>query len=72
LQALLDDLVDFNRTNLGLGISVVPSPLESWGESARKNWATARCLCRDASELEVEGDCQGFWDGRRVRQVLVT
>ena len=25
LQALLDDLVDFNRTNLGLGISVVPS-----------------------------------------------
>ena len=28
LQALLDDLVDFNRTNLGLGISVVPSPVD--------------------------------------------
>src|SRR6185369_462891 len=28
LQGLLDDLVDFNRTNLGLGINVVRSPVD--------------------------------------------
>jgi hypothetical protein len=25
LQALLDDLFDFNRTNLGIGIKIIPS-----------------------------------------------
>ena len=70
LNALLDDLVDFNRTNLGLGIVVNPKPLD------------VRALCEEEVEqlrvaypgsrieLNVSGDCQGCWDGKRVRQIL--
>jgi signal transduction histidine kinase len=70
LQALLDDLVDFNRTNLGLGISVVPSPLDLGAICAEELGQLRAAYAGTRLELEVEGDCQGFWDGRRVRQVL--
>ena len=70
LQGLLDDLVDFNRTNLGLGISVVPSPVDL-GRICVEEVEQLRAA-HPASHLQVEvvGDCQGSWDGRRVQQVL--
>ncbi len=70
LQALLEDLVDFNRTKLGLGINVVLSE------------ADLGTICGDEVDLlrvaypahrlqvDVVGDCQGSWDTRRIQQLL--
>jgi signal transduction histidine kinase len=70
IQALLDDLVDFSRSQLGLGITVRPSK------------ANLEAVCVDEVEqiraahpghevqLVVSGDCRGEWDGRRVQQLL--
>ena len=70
MQALLDDLMDFSRSQLGLGIRVRPSK------------ANLEAVCVDEVEqiraahpghevqLKVSGDCRGEWDGRRVQQLL--
>ena len=64
MKALLDDLVDFNRTKLGLGINIA---------RANVNLATAFAdeleELRGAHpgrqlELQVIGDTLGLWDGR--------
>ena len=70
LQALLDDLVDFSRTNLGVGINIVPSAVDLGGlcaetvEEIRGSHPDARL------DLVVVGDCRGWWDGKRVQQLL--
>jgi signal transduction histidine kinase len=70
LQALLDDLVDFNRTNLGVGISIVPSPVDL-GAICAQELEQLRVAYPDSQvQLNVVGDCQGSWDGRRVQQLL--
>jgi signal transduction histidine kinase len=70
LQALLDDLVDFNRTNLGLGIRIVPSPVDL-GAICAQELEQLRVAYPDSQlELNVVGDCQGSWDGSRVQQLL--
>ncbi len=70
IKALLDDLVDFNRTNFGLGINIA---------RANVNLATAFAdeleELRGAHpgcqlELQVIGDTHGLWDGGRLRQLL--
>lgn len=70
MRGLLDDLVDFNRTQLGLGISISPCD------------ADLEVLCEEEVEqlraghpghevqLEVVGDCHGCWDAKRLRQLL--
>jgi signal transduction histidine kinase len=70
LQALLDDLVDFNRTNLGLGINIVPSPVDLGTICAEELEQLGVAYPDNQLQLNVEGDCQGSWDGRRVRQLL--
>lgn len=70
LQGLLDDLVDFNRTNLGLGINVAPSQVDL-GTICAEEVDQLRAAYPDSRLLlNVEGDCQGFWDGKRVQQLL--
>ncbi len=70
LQGLLDDLVDFNRTNLGLGISVVPT-FGDLGAVCTQELELLRVAYPESClQLNVEGDCQGFWDQRRVQQLL--
>lgn len=70
INALLDDLVDFNRTRLGLGISVNPKDVDlavilaDELEQLRAAHPDRRFL------LEVTGDTRGFWDGLRLQQVL--
>ena len=70
MQALLDDLVDFNRTKLGLGIRITPTELdlralsESGLEQLRAANPTREIL------LTVNGDVRGCWDGNRLQQLL--
>jgi len=70
MQALLEDLLDLNRTQLGLGINVTRAEvnlkevLENELEQIRAAYPLRRI------EFNVVGNCQGWWDGRRVRQVV--
>lgn len=70
MQALLDDMLDFNRTRLGLGISIAPTDAD-----LEKLFADELDQLRAAHpdrqvDLDVEGDCRGVWDGRRLQQLL--
>ena len=70
LQALLDDLIDFNRTNLGLGIHISPSQVDL-AELCTQELAQLRVAYPDSQlQLNVKGNCQGCWDGRRVQQLV--
>lgn len=70
IHALLDDLVDFNRTKLGLGIKIVPSDIDLAlpvaNEVEQLRWAHPHRRI----ELTVTGDCRGQWDGLRSQQLL--
>jgi signal transduction histidine kinase len=70
LKALLDDLIDFNRTNLGLGIHFAPI-----GVNLAQLFADAldqlRAIHSERQiELQVMGDVSGTWDPHRLQQVL--
>ena len=70
MQALLDDMLDFNRTKLGLGINVAATE----GDLAKQladELDLVRAVHPDRElELDVAGDCHGVWDGRRLQQLL--
>lgn len=70
LQALLDDLVDFNRTNLGLGISIVPAPVDLGQLVAQEVEQLSGAYPDRQLQLHLAGDLKGSWDGRRLRQLL--
>ncbi|HEF5873663.1 TPA: sensor histidine kinase [Burkholderia cenocepacia] len=70
MQGLLDDLCDFNRTQLGLGINVVTRRID-----------LAQVLANVVDELRaghpdreidvaVSGDLRGEWDDQRMQQLL--
>jgi signal transduction histidine kinase len=70
MQALLDDLMDFNRATLGLGIRVVPADIDFAAVVADEldQWRGAHPNRR--IELAATGDHRGRWDGARVQQLL--
>lgn len=70
MQELLDDLTDFNRTQLGLGIRINPTQCDL-DEALRKELDQLRAAHPHRQiEMTVNGDCRGCWDGARLRQVL--
>jgi signal transduction histidine kinase len=70
MQALLEDLVDFNRTRLGLGIRIRPSELDL-ASVIQDELDQLRGTCPDHQiELTMSGDLRGCWDGPRLQQVL--
>lgn len=70
IKALLDDLVDFNRTQLGLGIKIVPEQADLASLFADELQQLRAAHPGRRIDLEVSGDVQGRWDGRRLQQVL--
>ena len=70
IQALLDDLVEFNRTKLGLGICVTPTEVDV-GKLFADELAQLRAAHpQQRVDLEVTGDSRGLWDGMRLQQLL--
>lgn len=70
IQGLLDDLTTFNRTNLGLGISVTPTSVDL-GDVLAEELDELRAIFPDRQiESRVHGRMQGFWDGPRLQQLL--
>lgn len=70
MQALLNDLVDYNRTELGLGIRVVPHDIDL-GPLCEEELHQIRSAHPDHRiALQVAGNCRGSWDGGRIQQLL--
>jgi signal transduction histidine kinase len=70
LKVLLDDLLDFNRTKLGLGITISPAPVDL-AEAFSAEIEQLRVAHSGRSiGLEVNGDVSGVWDINRFNQLL--
>ncbi|MCC8403359.1 sensor histidine kinase [Paraburkholderia sp. MMS20-SJTN17] len=70
MQALLSDMLDFNRTRLGLGINIAPTNADL-DKLLADELDQLRAAHPDRRvDLVVEGDCRGVWDGRRLQQLL--
>jgi len=70
MQALLDDMTDFNRTKLGLGINVTSTSV-NLADVLADELDELRAVHPDRQiELQVSGNLQGVWDARRLQQLL--
>ncbi|MES2739076.1 MAG: HAMP domain-containing sensor histidine kinase [Verrucomicrobiota bacterium] len=70
MKALLDDLVDFSRRKLGLGICIEAGPTDL-GALCTTELRQHRAAQPNARiELKLEGNLHGQWDGPRLQQVL--
>jgi signal transduction histidine kinase len=70
LKVLLDDLLDFNRTKLGLGITISPAPADL-AEAFSAEMEQLRVAHPGRSiGLELKGDVSGVWDINRLNQLL--
>jgi signal transduction histidine kinase len=70
MQRLLDDLIDFNRTELGLGIRVAPAEVDLAALCAEEIDQVRAAYPGHTVKLETCGDCRGSWDPVRVQQLL--
>ena len=70
MQKLLNDQVDFNRIELGLGIGVSPRPVDLGAVCAEELEQIRAAYAERPLELEVTGDCRGAWDAGRIQQLL--
>jgi signal transduction histidine kinase len=70
MQWLLDGLVDFNRTQLGLGLNVDRRPGDLGEHCASKLEEVRAAYSSRVVEFAVEGDCRGMWDGERIGQLV--
>ena len=70
MQALLDDLIDFNRTKLGLGIKIAPAAVDL-GQVFADGLHQLRVAYPSCDiQFTVEGDARGVWDANRLHQLL--
>lgn len=70
MNALLEDLCDFNRTKLGLGLNITATDVDLvrvFGDAVDQLRAAnpGRTI-----NFEVRGDVRGRWDGMRLQQLL--
>ena len=70
MQLLLDDLLDFNRVQLGLGLTVAPVPVDLV-QICRDEVEEIRAAHPERGiELQIVGDGHGRWDPSRIHQLL--
>ncbi|MFM0198422.1 HAMP domain-containing sensor histidine kinase [Paraburkholderia fungorum] len=70
MQALLDDMLDFNRTRLGLGINIAPAETDLAKQLADELDLIRAVHPDHQVDLSLVGDCKGVWDGQRLQQLL--
>lgn len=70
MKALLDDLVDFSRTRLGLGINISVADTDLAALFADEMEQLRGAHPGRQLELAVAGDTRGRWDGQRLQQLL--
>ncbi len=70
INALLDDLADYNRAKLGVGLSVKPTQC-NLQQLFDEELEQIRILFRKRTiNMDITGDTNGCWDGFRLKQVL--
>ena len=70
MQSLLDDLCDFNRTQLGLGINIAPHDVDLKPVLADVVDELRAANPGRQIALEIDGDLHGRWDEQRMQQLL--
>ena len=70
MQRLLEDLIDFNRSELGLGIRITPAPVDLAELCAEELNQIRVAHAGHRVELDASGDCRGHWDAGRVQQMI--
>ena len=70
INALLDDLLDFGRTKLGLGINVAPAALDLRACLGAEVEAIRTAHPQSTIRFEASGDVTGRWDALRLKQLL--
>jgi len=70
LKTLLDDLVDFSRTRLGLGLKVQPTRIAITAVVTDELEQLRGAYPDRTITLEVPGEEYGEWDGERVQQLV--
>jgi signal transduction histidine kinase len=69
LKVLLDDLLDFNRTKLGLGVTISPAPVDlAVAFSAEIEQLRVAHPGRSIA-FEANGEVSGVWDINRLNQL---
>jgi signal transduction histidine kinase len=70
MKSLLDDLLDYNRTTLGVGLHVAPAPIDL-AEAAETEMQQLRTAHPERTiVLSTVGDTRGEWDRHRMQQLL--
>ena len=70
MQALLNDLLDFNRTRFGLGINVDPTEIDLAVVFANEVQQLQAAHPDAQIDLATTGKVLGFWDEHRLGQLL--
>lgn len=70
MKQLLDDLLDYSRTALDVGIAVRPAPIDLAAVCREEIEVQQAALPNCRIELEVEGATGGCWDASRMRQIV--
>ena len=70
MQALLDDLTDFIRTLLGLGLVMKPTEIDFAAYLHEEIDLLREAYPNRAIHVAVDGEVRGRWDGARLRQVV--
>jgi signal transduction histidine kinase len=70
MRKLLDDLMDFSRTSLNLGIPVAPAWMDLAVACQEEIELQRSALPGNVIELETQGHTQGAWDASRLKQLL--
>jgi signal transduction histidine kinase len=70
MRVLLDDLTDFNRQRLGLGLHIVPSESDLATILKEEVHELRSAHPRRSIELTTAGDLRGNWDQGRLQQVI--
>ncbi|HEX6708322.1 MAG TPA: sensor histidine kinase [Albitalea sp.] len=70
MRQLLDDLLDFNRTSLDIGIRVTREPVDLATVCREEIELLRSALPASTIEFATEGGTQGSWDASRIKQVV--
>jgi signal transduction histidine kinase len=70
MKQLLDDLLDYNRTSLDIGLRVAPKPVDLATVCREEVQLLRAALPASTIELATAGATQGSWDGSRLKQVV--
>ncbi|AOJ27209.1 hypothetical protein WJ12_20270 [Burkholderia seminalis] len=70
MRSLLDDLCDFNRTQLGLGIKIDPHDSDPSDIVTDMVEELRAAYPRRQIDSNVESNLSGRWDGQRIQQLV--